>query len=173
MFRVEAKGMTCWSDTCRYVGHRDVVLISLFGPRNAVRAAWATFFNRKRWPSVEVGDDHARRVEDAAYSTIQTPMGKDLHTIIVHAAATRQHSSFADAFFQVGPRAEERFFDRLARRCPVPMRPSWRDEIWRLGIEKDAIWPLAGFGLPVHHVRTEGEIWAPIVKEALVSGRLR
>ena len=173
MIRVEAKGMQCWSDTCRTSGHGVAVLLSMFGNRNAVRAAWATFFNRSRWPTIRIGEDHVSRMEDAPYSTVQAPLGKGLlHLIVVHGAATRQQSAFDDFFFQVGPRSEERFLDRFARRCPVPVRPSWQGEIWRLGLEKDLIWPLVGHGLPVYHVRTGVDAWGPVIKEAVVSGRL-
>jgi len=45
MQRVETNGLQCWADSVRYSNaaywSREVAVLSMFGPRNAVRAAWA------------------------------------------------------------------------------------------------------------------------------------
>lgn len=171
--RVEAKGMTCWSDSLRTVGYGDVVVLSMFGDRNAVRAAWATIFNRKRWPCVRVGESSVSRREGEAYSTIQQSLGRGLlHVVIVALKATRMGSTFESSFYQLGPQADDLFFSRLTQRCRVPMRPSWQPEIWKIGVESSAIRLLPGYGLPCYEVDTSTDTWGPLIKDALCSGRL-
>lgn len=172
MLRVQAEGLSCWSDSCRTQGHA-AILLSLFGHRNAVRALWARFFNSKIWTAdLRVGLSQYRRIEAATYHTIQAPMPRaQLHVIIVHTLATRQASPFSESFFQVGPEPQERFFEGLTRRCKVPLRPSWREAIWALGLEHGLITPLDGHGLSVHQVQT-GEAWTKVVQQALQEGKI-
>lgn len=145
----------------------------MFGTRNAVRAAWASLFKAKSWTGVRVGEEHLTRSEGVSYVSVHSPTDRNtLHTIVIHPHATRQGGSFRKSFLQLGPNAENRFFVRLTRECPVPMRTQWRDEIWRMGIEKRLIVLLNGFGLPLYEVKTEGDLWAEIVRDALVEGRI-
>jgi hypothetical protein len=175
MIPVKSQGMTCWADSSRQLSggwSGGLVFLSMFGDRNAVRAAWATLSNRKR-DSVQVGDAYLKKMDEASYSTISAPLGKgSVHLMILHSDMTRMSSSFVTSFYQVGPNAEERFYERFTRLCMVPMRPSWRDEIWKMGTEANLFSLLPGFGLPVYSINTDDEKWAPLVKDALLAGRI-
>lgn len=174
MITVTSRGMTCWADSYRQVGYGGIIFLSIFGDRNAVRAAWASLFSRKKWEGINVGDNHARCTEGAHYSTISSPIGKgSLHAMVLHSSMTRQASTFDTSFFQAGPDGAVRFFDRFSQMCAVPLRPEWREVIWQMGIEAKLIKPLAGFGLDIHEITTETKEWAPLVKDAVLDGRLR
>lgn len=169
---VRAQGLRCWTDSFRHHGN-SALLLSLFGSRNAVRAIWATFFNRKRWPGIKVGTDEVFRLDEAPYTTIQTPLSKAaLHTIIIHSGATRQRGAFLDEFYQIGPDAEKRFWATLTKSCPVPMRDAWQADVWALGLEHEVIDEVDGFGLPLYRIASSGDVWEPIIKAALQSGRI-
>lgn len=172
--RASVGGVSCYAESHRFLGENGhTILLSLFGPRNAVRACWATFFDRKRWPMVRVGNIPASREEGQPYTTIQTPLGKDLlHTIIIHSGATRQGTAFTQTFFQVGPDAEERFFGRLCHLCPVPMRPAWKQDVWELGLQHKIITSLEGFGLPLYQIHTSSDQWGPVIQTALAEKRI-
>lgn len=184
---VDANGFRCWSDTFRYYGQGEIVLLSLFGPRNAVRSAWATLVqpDKKRTktnPHIPIGSQNARRAEGRPYSTISTQLGSPrlAHTIMVDRRATRGGESF-DHFFQVGPNPELRYFQRLSQLCSVPLRPTWAADLWEMGqvprVEGHkttaAIQACNGHGLPVYRISTVGEEWHLIVRDALQSGRLK
>jgi hypothetical protein len=177
---VRTGGFTCWCDTLRsYAG--EVVLMSLYGPRNAVRAVWAKLnSSERRNPTIEIGGGEYGRAQGVLYATINTPMGggSDLHTILVDRRATRggEDKKF---YYQVGPDPERRFFARLAERCPLPLRSAWAPDLWELGqattedeSSSPTITKLAGHGLPVYRVATDGASWGPLVKAALLEGKL-
>lgn len=175
---VKHQGMTCWADSYRKVGYSGLVLLSVFGNRNAVKAVWATLVGssgkRNRHESVLVGEHYVRRMDDAVYSTIQAPLGEgQIHMVLLHASATQQSSIFESSFYQMGPSAETRYFARLSQLCPVPLRRKWRDDIWAIGLEGELIVPLEGFGMTIHQIDTTGEKWAPLVQKAIVEGKLR
>jgi len=174
--KVECGGLWCWADGARFLHanqwHQDVVALSMFGARNAVRAAWARLSSRTRAASLTIGQSYAYLVEGEKYVTIQAPMARQmLHLIVVHPAATHQFSPFAKSFFLVGPEPEVRFFARLNRMCPIPFRPTWREALWSMGREHNLIKPLPGFGIPGYTVDTT-EAWAPIIKAGIENGGL-
>ena len=175
MQRVETNGLQCWADSARYSNaaywSHEVAVLSMFGPRNAVRAAWARLSDKKR-SSVQIGQEHAALQQGEKYITIQTVMQRQmLHLVILHPAATHQYSPFARTFVQVGAEPEVGYFARLNRMCPIPFRPAWRERLWDLGREHKLIQPLPGFGLPGYSIDAT-EAWAPIVKQGIMSGEL-
>lgn len=190
MYSVDCDGLSCWSDSARFLDgswDRDVVMLSLFGNRNAVRAAWARLSGSK-YGSVSVGSFHAslgNRNGDSGirYTTVLTPTGKaTVHLVIIHQAATSQVSAFAKEFYEISPHPEETFFVRLNRMCPVPFRKTWREQIWRLGRDKGLITPLPGFGMPGYTVSTVGHPadeddeslnWSKVIQEAVGEGVLK
>lgn len=175
MQRVDTNGLQCWADSVRYNSaaywSHEVAVLSMFGPRNAVRAAWARLSDKKR-SSVQIGREHAALAQGEKYITIQTPMQRQmLHLVILHPSATHQYSPFARNFIQVGASPEVAYFARLNRMCPTPFRPSWREKLWTLGHEHALIKPLPGFGLPGYSIDAT-EAWAPLVKNGIMSGEL-
>jgi hypothetical protein len=191
---VRAGGFTCWCDSLRSYGG-ELVLMSLYGPRNAVRAAWAKLNSaERRNPTIQIGDEEHGRAHGVLYATINTPMadGADLHTILIDRRATRGGEDPA-FYFQVGPDPHTRFFPRLAERCPLPLRAAWSADLWELGqswagdaedvermggdegYRRSQLAPisrLGGHGLPVYRVETGATAWGPIVKASLLEGRL-
>lgn len=171
--------LPCYSDTLRMHGdgwRSELVLLSLFGPRNAVRAAWATLassYGRKGYrKSIGVGNTHVALHENVAYSTVQAPLERGLlHTVIFHPMLGHNAPDLG-YFFQVGPDADQRYFDRLARWCPVPLRTSWRAPLWDLGCARGAITELKGHGKDVWYVSTARDTWEPVVRDALLAGDL-
>lgn len=181
MLRVECGNLKCWTDTVRIAGDNSwvnpVVILSLFGPRNAVRAAWARLCGgkgraRRYGNNLNVGDYQVALDETVKYITIQTPMSRQmLHIVMLHPMATHQASPFTTWFYQVGPEPEERYFARLNRVCPVPFKPEWQETLWKLGQEEKLITPLRGAGLPGYLVDASDK-WGKLVKDGLLSGKL-
>lgn len=177
---LEVKGdLPCYCDTLRTTGDgysRKIVLLSLFGPRNAVRAAWAKLSksaSRSGYrESIDVGGQHVAKSNDS-YSSVAAPLERGiLHQIIFH-HLLGHNAPDAGFLYQTGPDADQRYFDRLARLCPVPLRSSWREPLWALGREHGAIALLEGHGREVWQVATTGEVWQPIIRDAVVTGGLR
>lgn len=176
---LEVEGdLTCYSDSLRVRGdgwRAELVLLSIFGPRNAVRAAWAKLSasTRRGQGSIQIGGKHVAKAEGASYTTQSAPLERGLvHCVIFHQQLG--HNAPDRGFiFQTGPDAERRYFDRLARWCPVPFRGAWRESLWAIGRERGAIAEVAGHGREVWRIDTTREIWEPIVKDALIAGELR
>jgi hypothetical protein len=179
MLKVTVGGLTCWCDTFRYTGtstawEKPLVMLSLFGARNAVRAAWARCAGRKRnGDLLHIGEDRVTLADDGKYITLQQPIGhQQLHLIMIHPLATHQCSVFATGFAQVGHDADVGYFSRLNRMCPVPFRPSWREPLWQMGLEAGLISSLPGFGVPAFKVAVAGDAWKAVVKQGITSGAL-
>lgn len=176
---LEIKGnLTCYSDTLRVRSdgwRAELVLLSMFGPRNAVRSAWATLSKaagRKHRESIDVGGTHVAKGEGVAYTMVHAPLERGLlHCVIFHPMLSHNAPDLG-FIYQVGPNPELRYFDRLARWCPVPMRAAWRAPLWNIGRERGAIVELNGHGRGVWHVSTTRDVWEPVVRDALVSGEL-
>lgn len=177
MLEVTFNGMRSWAESCRFVGYGGLVFLSLFGNRNAVRATWAALVGerkRRRESYVKIGETHMRLIDDTLYTTVKAPLDTGhLHMILMHSSATRQASAFESFFYQLGPDPRSQFFSRFSQRCPIPLRPEWRDEIWTIGREANLITPIDGHGLTLHRVDTTKDAWAPLVKTAILAGRLK
>lgn len=180
MLKVNANGLECWADSLRvgprtstYWGTEPLVLLSMFGPRNSVRAAWASLLQAKKYRHLSVGDFNVKLMDDVHYASIQTPMpDRMLHTIILHPLATHQLSPFANGFLQIGSSPEEGYFQRLNRLCPIPLRAEWREELWKAGLQKGLIAPLPGVGIPGYKVSVSKD-WADVVKAGILAGDLK
>lgn len=177
---LEVKGeLACYCDCLRVrdsgAYRHDLVLLSLFGPRNAVRAAWAKLSSASRrgyHESIQVGDRNVAKAGDASYTTVSSPLGKGLVHCLIYHQQLGHNAPDRGYIYQVGPDAERRYFDRLARWCPVPLRDSWREPLWKIGRERNAIIEVGGHGRDVWWVSTERDQWEPIVRDALVAGEL-
>jgi len=166
MRQVSTGGLKCWSDAGVTSYYSELLFLSLFGPRNSVRAAWAALMQRK---DVVVGEDHRRLMKGADYHTVSTTISRQmLHTVIVHAAATHQYSVFNDTFLLIGPDPEKSFFDRLNRMCPVPFKEEWSPWLWEEGLKRNLIQQKASYGVPAYLVGTSDD-WAGVVKSVLGS----
>lgn len=181
MQRIKHEGISCWTDSLRVSSNdrysTSLVFLSLFGPRNAVRALWARLFD-ERSGGLVLDDSPAEYrcgyylMKGVKYISLSAPLGKQtLHQVVIHPEATHQVSPFLGHFYQVGPSPEERYFARLNRACPVPFRSSWREPLWRLGLQAGLIQALGGFGLPGYRVDTT-DAWAGVVKSAIEKGEL-
>lgn len=182
MILLEVKGdLPCHCDTLRVRGGErwgaaEILLLSMFGPRNAVRAAWAKLSKAAsrggHRESIDVGGTSAKK-SDAAYFANFAPLGRGLlHCILYHQQLSRNAPNLGH-ILQVGPEVERRYFDRLARWCPVPLRAEWRAPLWDIGRAKGAIVEMPGHGLEVWQVSTTREVWEPIIRDAIVAGELR
>lgn len=180
MILLEIKGdLPCHCDTLRVRGEgwrSELLLLSMFGPRNAVRAAWATLSKGAsrsgHRETIDVGGTNVSK-SDAAYFTNTAPIGRGLlHCIIYHQQLSHNAPNLGH-ILQTGPEAERRYFDRLARWCPVPMRGAWREKLWDLGRERGAIVEMRGHGRELWQISTARDVWEPIVREAIVAGELR
>jgi len=172
--------LPCHSDTLRARSNgwcSELVLLSMFGPRNAVRAAWATLSKSSgrsgRTGSITVGGQSVRMSTDVAYLTVNAPLERGLlHCVIFHPMFGHNAPDLG-FIYQTGPEAERRYFERLARWCPVPLRTAWCPTLWDLGRTHGAITPVDGHGREAWHVSTKRDVWEPIVRDALVAGELR
>jgi hypothetical protein len=177
---IEIEGdLPCHSDTLRVRSggwRTELVLLSLFGPRNAVRAAWATLSKssgrRGRTGSICVGGRNVGLADGVAYSTVSAPLERGLlHSVIFHPMLSH-NAPDVGFIYQVGPDASRRYFDRLARWCPVPFRATWRSALWDLGRKHGSIVQVEGHGRETWHVSTKRDVWEPIVRDALVAKEL-
>lgn len=177
---VEIDGdLPCHTDAFRVSGegyHSGLVLLSALGPVNAVRASWAKLFKvsgRRRSGSITVGGRSVGLMENIPYLTASAPLDRGhVHMVVFHPMLGHNAPDLGFVY-QVGPDAPLHYFDRMARWCPVPMRPSWRAPLWALGREHGAIVPLTGHGREVWHVATTREVWEPIICGALSSKELQ
>jgi hypothetical protein len=178
---IEIEGaLPCYSDTLRVCGEgwrSELVMLSMFGPRNAVRAAWASLSKssgrRGRCGSITVGGRNVGMGEGVGYLTVNAPLDRGLlHTVIFHPMFSH-NAPDAGSFYQTGPDAGRRYFTRLARWCPVPLRAAWRSSLWDLGRTHGAITQAAGHGREAWKVSTVTDTWEPIVREALLAGELQ
>ncbi len=181
MILLEVRGdLPCHTDTLRVRKvsnwRSELVLLSMFGPRNAVRAAWAKLSSAARRgvaESIDVGGTNIAKADNASYTTVTAPIGRGLlHCVIFHQQLSHNAPDIGFVF-QTGPEAERRYFDRLSRWCPVPMRAAWRQPLWDLGRAHGAIVEINGHGREVWQVATTREAWEPIVSAALIAGELK
>lgn len=167
-----------WCDTVRATARGEIVVLSMFGPHNAVRAIWARMVG-SRLPVVVgaadgMSDDDTYKLADdgAGYFRAQAPLDHQrLHTVLLHASTTHHASPFSTQFAQVGPRPEVAYFARLSRFCPVPLRDSWRESLWVLGQREGLIVELQGHGMPGYAVDAT-DAWAGVVRGGIETGAL-
>lgn len=173
MIPIERNGLRAWCDGYRLTSNNIAVFFSLFGDVNAVRGIWANLMKyRRKHTTLPIDGVHAGLAEGVKYVTLRQPLGhQQLHLVMVHPDATTQLTPFAKNFFLVGADLAVQFWGRFNRLCPIPMRAAWRDEIWKLGVERGLISELDGIGLPACGVRADAA-WQPIVSEAVKAGRL-
>lgn len=181
MLRVEHKGFECWSDGFRAQG-ADLVFISLFGNRNAVRAVWASLLaehGRKGYRegvSLGVGgrygDERFSLARGVDYTTVSHPLDdRQVHVVLVHPGATTKVSPFDPSFFLLGDTPTVQYWPRFNRMCRVPLRAGWREQVWDLGVTARLIHPLSGMGIAGHAIDV-GDAWAEVVTSALREGVL-
>lgn len=178
---VEIQGsLSCYSDALRVDAsdrwRSTLVLLSMFGPRNAVRAAWATLAKssgrRGRTGSIAVGDTRVGLAEGVGYSYTSAPLDRGHHHILIFHPMLSHNAPDLGYVYQVGPGAERRYFERLARWCPVPLRAAWRERLWDLGRAAGAVTETKGHGREVWRVATTREVWEPIVRAAIAAKEL-
>ena len=171
--------LPCFSDTLRVQSENwqsTLILLSMFGPRNAVRAAWATLSKtsgrRGYRESIVIGNMRVAMGKDITYSSVNAPLERGLlHCVIFHPMLSH-NAPDAGFIYQVGPDAPTQYFDRLSRWCPVPLRTSWREPLWGIGRKQGAIVEVPGHGRDLWNISTKRDVWEPIVRDALISGEL-
>lgn len=166
-------GISCWSDLYRV--DSGVVVISLFGPRNSVRAIWARMSAKRSYEQIDtdVGLTGISLNSERSYVTMQTPLSRgDLHLVVLDLQATNQGSFFKDHFYLVGDDAPETFFNKLNSRCRVPFRAEWAGYLWAQANERGDIYALRGYGAEAYYVPTDTDTWSEIVKAGIESGEI-
>lgn len=169
--------LPCHCDTLRVSGRSDLVMLSMFGPRNAVRAAWANLSKssgrRGRCGSITVGGRNVSMSEGVGYLAVNAPLDRGLlHMVIFHPMFSHNAPDIG-SFYQTGPDASRRYLVRLARWCPVPLRDPWGPSLWELGREHGAIVQMEGHGREAWQVSTARDTWEPIVRNAIIAGGLQ
>lgn len=171
MLRVDHNGFEVWCDGLRVSGSQ-LVFLSLFGTQTAVRAVWADLVKERRG-GIMVGATYARLQDEDRYHTFRSMLAKQwLHTIVLHTDATTLVSPFRSSFYLVGDEPTTQYWPRFNRMCSTPMRLEWRDEVWKIGREKDLIQPLGGFGALGGFQVNVGNEWNKAIQEAVLAGRL-
>ncbi len=171
LVKLDTDGFEVWCDGVRALSNR-LVFLSVFGVQTSVRSFWARLVE-KRNASVQVGDSSLYLDGEVRYLTLRSLLAPQyLHMVCMHPSATSVVSPFADRFYLIGDDPAARFWPRFTRMCQVPMRPTWREAIWALGVKEKLIEPLSGFGIEGHMVQTGSDGWADHVKKAIKKGRL-
>lgn len=164
--------LRCYADTLRYEEPGRIVLLSMFGPRNAVRASWAKLVQHTRrtyMPGIHVGGVYVSKEANTSYFSAHAQIGRGLlHTLLFHPHLS-VNAPDTGCFYTLDAAG---YFARLAPRCPVPFRAGWADALWRLGLAAGAVRALPGHGREVWRVATTSDSWAPIVTAALAAGEL-
>lgn len=173
--KVTCEGFTVWCDGYRVSGSM-LVYLSIFGVQTAVRAMWARLASKDR-RFVQIGAEHVS-LGDERYAMIRSPLEQQyLHVVLMHPDATTLINPFAKGFFVVSEHPEVQFWTRFNRMCQVPVRQSWRDEVWKLGIEKNLITVLDGIGPHLgYFINVTAELiggWSQVIREAIEKGRLK
>jgi hypothetical protein len=170
LVKISHRGFTFWCDGFRAHGG-TLIFISMFGVQASVRAAWAHIVRQSR-PSIEIGPETVS-LADLRYQTIRTLIDHQYaHFVVIHPDATSMVSPFNERFFLVGERPEVQYWTRFNRMCQVPVRDSWRAELWALGLENKLILPLDGMGLMKgYRVETTSAEWSAVVSEGVRTGR--
>lgn len=181
---VDSGKLQVWSHGARTTPrHSGAAMISLYGVRGAVRAAWAKLADRTT--RLSIGTDSYYLDKDVAYMTINAPLPqtgvpaglrhRDLqHTILAHPTMSPLRSTpNADFLVPGGEGLIPRFFARLDAACPVPFRASWARALWDAGLAGEPyqrpIHLCPGFGLEVYQVSVAEDVWHTIVKTLLAS----
>lgn len=174
VLQVEHNGFTAWCDGVRTVGHGGaIVFLSIYGVQSAVRSIWSHLVGGKSYAGLEIGGLRACAPNDVSYSAIRSLLGPQyLHLVMVHPEATSVVSPFAKGFYVLGEAPASKFWGRFSRQCQTPMRQSWRELVWALGLAAGLIQPLSGFGLPAAYVSTD-EKWNEVIAAAIKGGGLK
>lgn len=176
ILKVQCGGFTVWCDGFRTTGEytASLVFLSMFGTQTAVRAVWATLAGKKRNTSIDIGGEHVKLDEQARYSTMRSLLSPQcVHIVLVHPFATSMVSPFSLSYYLLSDTPEEQFWPRFNRMCQVPMRHSWRQAIWELGLKLKMIRPMFGIGLPGYVVDVDSEEWTKAVTAAVKAGELK
>ena len=171
MKKVTTGGLVCFADSLRKAPHQGCVFLSLFGPRNSVKGAWARLVGRRR-SAIYIGDDYLSLEDGARYVTLnKTLKGDNLHLVLIHPNATNQVSVHSSGFFHLGPR--DGWFEKFNRMTAIPLKEEWESFLWRKGLAADLIKPCAGFGLPAVTVSVADHLWGPLVTQGVCAGELK
>lgn len=175
MLKVAHNGFNCYCDGFR--AHGSVLrFLSLFGDHNAVRAVWASLLKKHASIALAATDGYSDhyRLDDGAYTSLRQPLGHQiLHLVLLHERVSPASDGFEDHFCVIGRDVKTLGWLRLRRRCAVPMRDTWRDEVWRLGTSASLITPLAGIGVDGVAVDCDAKRWTEVLGAAIRDGGLR
>lgn len=186
--RVLDRDLVVWSDGARVVDGK-LAYVSLFGPRNAVRALWAKLVAKKD-STIQIADvDDAIGFGGERYVTMTAPLpprdastkSDSMHLVSVHVAATNQLGLSAKAFFVIAQRGEDpadAWWPMFARMSAIPMRRTWRRALWCEGVaprNRDdfpaLISEAKGFGMSAHRVVVDDARWIAVLTRAHAEGK--
>lgn len=157
-----------------------LVFLSMYGPQNAVEAAWARLLGirKKRSEDAYYYDDKGKIMIEGDQIRIDPhhrPVsvksalseGK-MHLVCVDPALTTFHGANASFFYFADPPSE--FRSRLGRHLSIPTHSDWNDWLWGTGISSSLVQLLEGFGHEVYRVDANQDQWLPLIQEALLNG---
>lgn len=178
--------LSCWADTCRYyTGTADdkvLVMLSLYGPQNAVEAAWARLLllRKKRGDKpyyggskgkLLVSEDKIRIDPENRPVTVKTSIAEGkTHLVCVDPALTIYHGANASFFYFADTPSQ--FRSRLGRYLNIPTHEDWNDWLWETGLKEELIQLLDGFGHKVYHVNSSTDLWLPVILNGLEQGQI-
>lgn len=173
--QVTAGKHTCWAESARYAGSQ-IVLLSLFGTSNVVRAVGAHLSKKNEYASIP-GWSQWLRLGDQSYARCHQTLGNDLHhMVIIDRRATLTGSAWDPTLYMVAKspgEAKANWLQRFAPRCPVPLRPEWAPTLWDKGVESGAIRELDGFGMLCYTLFTDEQRWLGLVGDAIRQGEIQ
>lgn len=175
------------SDTCRWFENNgELVFLSMYGNRNAVRGCWAKLVGRpipakntRKSRGRYTGDEFKINVGgvDITINPEQRPLSvhsqyaDQHHVVMLNPALSDFASAKLDYLLMLGDHTS--LVARLSQFVSIPMRREWSEYLWRVGIEKKFIRKFEGFGTQVSSVSKDFNTWLDIVKAGLTSGEIR
>jgi len=159
------------------------IYLSLVGYRTAVRGVWAALMDNR---PIEMANQVLRRAEGTYVSkTVQLPESGLDHMVLLHHQAALPHLEAGQAFYvlsreashgtkQSDPALLERFTAMLDRATAVPLLTPWGAGLWKQGLKKKLIEPLADTrGVEGWRVSADSELWLALIEKGIQRGTLK
>jgi hypothetical protein len=159
------------------------IYLSLVGYRTAVRAVWAALMDNR---AIEMASQVLRRAEGTYVSkTVQLPESGLDHMVLLHHQAALPHLEAGQAFYvlsheasrgtkQNDPALIERFLAMLDRATAVPLLEPWGVGLWKQGVKRKLIEPLADTrGVEGWRVSADSELWLALIEKGIQRGALK
>jgi hypothetical protein len=159
------------------------IYLSLVGYRTAVRAVWAALMDNR---AIEMASQVLRRAEGTYVSkTVQLPESGLDHMVLLHHQAALPHLEAGQAFYVLSHETSrgmkqndtaliERFRAMLDRATAVPLLTPWGAGLWKQGLKRKLIEPLADTrGVEGWRVSADSELWLALIEKGIQRGVLK